>query len=98
MMMTARERENLLREAVERGRYAALYHKLKSLQGNQWSPNFDEIEQLLGRTLPKSARLYRPWWANDARGSHTHALAWLLAGWETSRVNLAAETLEFVRK
>jgi hypothetical protein len=98
-MMTPQQREDLLREAVERGRYAKLYHKLKSLPRNEWSASFDEIEQLLSpHTLPKSARLYRPWWANDARGSHTHANAWLVAGFITARVNLAGETLVFVRK
>jgi hypothetical protein len=91
------QRENLLRDAVERGQYAKLYHKLRSLPGNEWSVSFTEIEQLLGFTLPNSARLYRPWWANDVKGGHTQALAWDVAGWQTSRVNLVDETLIFVR-
>jgi hypothetical protein len=96
--MTPQEREDLLREAVKRGQYAKLYHKLRSLRGNQWAASFGQIEEVLGRSLPKSSRLYRAWWGNDTKGSHTHANSWLLAGWETSQVNLAGETLVFVRK
>jgi hypothetical protein len=99
-MMTQQERTELLTRTVERGPYSKLYHKLKSLPETQrqWQVNFQKIEQLIApRKLPKSARLYRPWWANDTTGSHTHALSWDLAGWQTSQVDLVAETLVFVR-
>jgi hypothetical protein len=92
------QRETLLLETVERGPYAKLYRMLESLPGNRWAVSFAELEALLGRALPKSARLYRPWWANDKKGGHTHALAWQMAGWQTSKVDLPAEKLVFVRK
>lgn len=58
---------------------------------------FSEIERILGVTLPKSARRYRPWWANEAAGTHVHARAWLEAGRRTANVDLNAGTVEFVR-
>lgn len=42
--------------------------------------NFDEIEQILGESLPESSRSHRSWWANDY-STHVQAVAWLNAGW-----------------
>jgi hypothetical protein len=39
---------------------------------------FDELETILGRALPPSARRHTEWWAN---GGHTQANAWLDAGY-----------------
>lgn len=58
---------------------------------------FAEIERILGVALPRSARQYRPWWANEEAGTHVHARAWLDAGRRTANVDLNAETVEFVR-
>ena len=46
---------------------------------------------------PNSARVHRPWWANQTNGGHSHALAWQAAGWRTSGVDLLAESLVFER-
>ncbi len=87
------ERENLVREAAKRGKYAPLYNHLSSKAGRDWKVLFGEIENILGFDLPQSARLYRTWWANQTRGgSHSHALAWQAAGWKTKQVDLEAET------
>jgi hypothetical protein len=59
--------------------------------------SFSQIESILGRSLPPSARRYRPWWANETSGTHTHARAWLGAGRRTRNVDLNARTVEFVR-
>ena len=54
---------------------------------------------MLGFDLLPSARMHRPWWANQSRGNgHRHALAWTTAGWETAHVDMEAETLLFRRK
>jgi hypothetical protein len=98
---TGENREDLLREAAERGVYAKLYRKLRSLPETQreWRTSLPEIDHIISpHRLPRSARLYRPWWANDTKGGHTQALAWVMAGWLTSRVNLTDETLIFIRK
>ena len=58
---------------------------------------FDQIERILGAALPASAQKYRPWWANEAAGTHVHARAWLEAGRRTRNVDLNARTVEFAR-
>jgi hypothetical protein len=58
---------------------------------------FREVESVLGRKLPSSAYRHRPWWANEARG-HSHAKAWLEAGYETQQVDMVGKKLVFVRE
>lgn len=57
---------------------------------------FDQIEKVLDSKLPKSARAYRPWWANSAAG-HVNAQAWLRAGFEAFEVDMEREKLVFRR-
>jgi hypothetical protein len=97
------ERLRLLRDAAKRGKYAPLHEFLMQRFLRQpaekaWRTSFGEVEEILGFKLPKSARIHRPWWANQAiGGGHSHALAWEMAGWRTSQVDLIAETLAFIR-
>lgn len=95
-MSTTRSR--LVREAVQRGKYAPLYRHLAEMSTTEWPASFAELEGILGFDLPASARLYRPWWSNQRHGTgHSHALAWYVAGWKTRSVDLDAETLVFER-
>lgn len=95
----AGKRQELLRQTALRGKYAPLHEHLASLKESEWEVSFKEIERILGFKLPDSARIHRPWWANQGeRGGHSHALAWEMAGWETARVDMVAEKLAFVRK
>ena len=96
--MTA-TRDQLIRDAAARGKYAPLYrHLLSAHPEPEWRTTFGEVEAILGFHLPDSARLHRPWWSNSKKGSgHSHALAWQAAGWRTREVDLEAETLVFVR-
>lgn len=94
------QRVQLIRSAAARGKYAALFHHLEAmpLPENRWDVSFADLETILGFPLPDSARLHRPWWANQKQGNgHSHALAWQAAGWETSSVNITGETLVFKR-
>ena len=79
------------------GKYARLFHHLDALGARHWRAAFSEVEAVLGFKLPPSARAYPAWWANQADGGHSHALAWLAAGWRTGQVDLAAGTLLFER-
>lgn len=91
-------RRELLQQAAQRGKYAGLYNYLGEQQGAEWRASFSQIEQVLGFSLPNSARIHRPWWANQGeRGGHSHALAWEMAGWKTSQVDMAGESVVFVR-
>ena len=82
-----------------RGKYQRLYTFLCGLQAKEWRASFGEIESIIGFELPPSARLYRPWWANQSSGSgHSQALAWSVAGWETADVDMESETLLLKRR
>ena len=56
---------------------------------------FAEIEEIIGKPLPPSAHKHPAWWANDSTGSHTHARAWMRAGWKVDHIDLANEYVEF---
>jgi hypothetical protein len=70
-------------------------HLLQQTQGRV-PMTFRQVESVIGRALPASARRHRPWWANDATG-HAHARAWLEAGYRTEHVDMQGEKLVFVR-
>ena len=83
-------------KAAVRGKYAPLYRHLCDLPGSEWPATFGDVEQILGFRLPGSARRHSAWWSNGK--GHSHALSWHAAGWRTRAVNIAFETLVFVRR
>ena len=92
------KRRQILERAAQRGKYAPLHEHLKTIKTDEWRTTFEEIEHILGFDLPDSARIHRPWWANQGeRGGHSHALAWEMAGWKTSQVDMVGECLTFVQ-
>ena len=93
------DRNQKYREMAVRGKYQRLYRHLRGLQAQEWRTSFGEIESIIGFELPASARLHRPWWANQRSGNgHSQALAWSVAGWETAEVDMDAETLLLRRR
>ena len=93
------DRDSKYRQIAIRGKYQRLYEYLCGLSTQEWRTSFREIEAIIGFELPSSARLYRPWWANqNGSGGHSQALAWGAAGWETAQVDMDAETLLLRRK
>lgn len=76
-------------------RYEPLSRYLESRREAEAPLTFSDIERILNRSLPPSARLHQPWWANTA--SHSHAEAWLRVGWKTSQVDLAGQRVVFFR-
>ena len=56
---------------------------------------FADIERILGRALPASARRHRAWWANSA--SQVVPRQWLAAGWHAASVDLVAEHIRLIR-
>ena len=83
------------RPSAPRGKYLALYRHLNAVPGDVWHPTFTELETILGFRLPQSARTHQAWWSNSK--SHSHASAWLAAGWTTRDVGVAAGVVSFVR-
>lgn len=68
------------------GKYSALSHFLSCASEKRVVLSFSEIENILRFTLPRSAYVYRPWWANDS----THVQArdgWLNSGWRVDSVD-----------
>ena len=62
------DRERRYREMAMRGKYRKLYAHLCGLRSQEWQASFTEVEAVLGFRLPLSARMHRPWWANQSRG------------------------------
>jgi hypothetical protein len=67
-------------------KYLPLGEYLRNLGVSRVQLSFEEVVRLVGE-LPPSARQYRAWWANEPR-THSHARAWLEAGWRVDAVNL----------
>jgi CBS domain-containing protein len=77
-------------------RYAPLALYLEGVQQDQVQLTFQEIERILGDSLPPSARQWRSWWANDTT-SHPHAQEWLTVGWRVARIAMTEERVTFAR-
>lgn len=78
------------------GKYTPLFRHLTWLDENRWPATFQDVGDVLGFPLPRSAHAHHAWWAND--GSHSQARAWQQAGWRTCDVDLGAATLVFERQ
>jgi hypothetical protein len=76
-------------------RWVPLRHYLKLLRPRrqELAMGFRQIEEILGDGLPKPARKYPEWWANDA--ANEQARAWLEAGWRVREADLGAERVIF---
>ncbi|MBN1762615.1 MAG: peroxide stress protein YaaA [Methanomicrobia archaeon] len=73
---------------VKMSKYYKIGEYLRNSQKQIETLSYDEIERILGFSLPASAYKYRAWWSRDRSGGHPHANAWLNAGWEVSPVEL----------
>ncbi len=77
-------------------KYAALREFLRRQEASEVPMKFSEIERLIGKKLPKSARTYRAWWSNNASNS-VITKEWLEAGFKSERVDMSEERLVFRR-
>lgn len=77
-------------------KYSPLEEHLKSAGFREIRMTFDEIEAVIGTSLPPSARKHRPWWSNHP-SNNAMTRSWLAAGYRTSRVDIANERLIFVK-
>jgi hypothetical protein len=75
-------------------KYKPLSDRLGAHTGDEFSPTFAELEEVLGFSLPKGARTGRAWWANDGK---SQARAWADHGWEVGDIDHAAERVVFRR-
>ena len=78
-------------------KYDPLKRHLEGLvQHGELRLGFAEIERILGFSLPRSAHDHQAWWSNT-RAGHSHAAAWLDAGWKTAALDLTARQVGFVK-
>lgn len=77
-------------------KYEPLPQFLSAKTGVLHRMTFEQIERVLGFKLPKSAYEHEAWWSNNATG-HSHAHAWMSAGWRTQDVDLASRKVTFLR-
>ena len=81
------------------GYYDPLRDYLMGCHSDEVALTFAEVEAILERALPTSARKYDAWWANlgdDVSTRHSHARSWHDAGYR-ARANRTAGTVVFRR-
>lgn len=79
------------------GKYDPLRAHLEASTQALVKLTFAQIERILGAALPASASKHQAWWANEEEGTHSHARAWLEAGYRTQALDLNARRVEFAR-
>jgi len=75
--------------------YQPLHDHLLFSGSDRVEMTFADVERVVGRPLPLSARRRTAWWSNNAEG-HVQAQAWLNASYRTADLDLAAERVTFV--
>lgn len=81
-------------------KYDPLHAYLRQLPtaAQEHSLTFAQVENILGFRLPRSAYVYREWWANPSKPSqHPYAQSWLAAGWQVGTVNQPEQWVCFKR-
>lgn len=58
---------------------------------------FDQVEEILGAPLPKSATKLATWWTNVQPKIQSHRTAWLNHGWMVAEVDQRAMWVKFIR-
>lgn len=61
-------------------KYDPLYRFLTADAALPLTLSFAQIEQILGFSLPASAQKHSAWWATETKPTHSHSLAWRMAG------------------
>ena len=57
----------------------------------------DQVEEILGEPLPKSATKLATWWTNVQPKIQSHRTAWLNNGWMVAEFDQQARWVRFVR-
>lgn len=78
-------------------KYDPLKQHLERRRGRPEMLSFDEIEDIIGKTLPPSAHRPSSFWANDYAGHHSHAQSWMSAGYRVAYVSRDQGIVRFER-
>ncbi|ARU62769.1 hypothetical protein CBW65_18685 [Tumebacillus avium] len=77
--------------------YLQLSQFLQKHESNNLTMKFEEIETIIHRNLPPSARKYQAWWGNCYNQKSRHCQAWLEYGWVQESLDIANEIVTFRR-
>ncbi len=69
-----------------------------SIEENEITLNFTDVEQIINNELPMSAYKHRAWWGNEKNGVHVSAKAWMSTGWKVDTVNQKEQWVRFCRQ
>jgi hypothetical protein len=58
---------------------------------------FNQVEEILGNPLPKSATRLTTWWTNVLPKIQSHRTAWLNHGWMVVEFDLKSRRVKFIR-
>lgn len=78
-------------------KYQALHAHLVRRAGRAELLSFEDIEEIIGKELPQSAVKHRSFWANDNQDHHSHARAWMGAGYRVAYVDREEKVVRFER-
>jgi len=78
-------------------KYEPLGRHLATIHFTEWRATFSEVEEILGFSLPPSARIHPAWWGNDSQ-SRSQSSAWLEAGWKATQVDVGGGRVVFRRE
>ena len=73
------------------------WFRQQSATTKQIELTFDQIEEILGNPLPKSAGQLTTWWTNIQPKIQSHRTAWLNHGWKVEAFDLQAKRVKFTR-
>ncbi|MEO1388657.1 MAG: helix-turn-helix transcriptional regulator [Cyanobacteria bacterium J06634_6] len=76
-------------------KYYPLFEHLHQCEQESVTLTFDEIEALMGCSLPASALKKKNWWSNRDSASALQAIAWITAGYQAEHVDLTQRTVTF---
>lgn len=76
-------------------KYKHLGEYLTEQPGDRCTLTFSRIEEIIGASLPPSARKYPAWWGNDR--THPQARSWMGAGWGTDGPDIDKGRVRFVK-
>lgn len=80
----------------EGSKYQPLLEYLQKKNSSEITLTFEQIEILIARTLPDSAKTQRQWWGNRKTGS-PQASAWINAGYIVGELDLNTESVTFCK-
>ena len=84
-------------ENVRVYKYEPLRAHLERRRGRPEFLSFEDIETIIGNALPRSAEVHRSFWANDNKDHHSHARAWMGAGYRVAYVDRSEKVVRFER-